>query len=298
MIKSPLPQHNGINASKLVLPKQGNWETISQYVLERFPHIPANKLLSRFEKGEIVANDGTKISTQSKFGSQDTIWYYRQLPKEKPIPFAIKILYQNEHLLVVDKPHFLPTTPNGRYLQETALTRLRKQLKLPELIPIHRLDRMTAGVLLLSINPATRGAYQTLFEKKQITKTYEALTQHQTTLQLPHAVRNRLKKSKNFLLTQIVPGEPNSETKIISAQSLGSLTRYILQPTTGKTHQIRIHMAGLGLGILNDTFYPTLLPDQPDDYTKPLQLLAKKISFQDPIINKPVTYETTFQLSP
>jgi tRNA pseudouridine32 synthase / 23S rRNA pseudouridine746 synthase len=217
---------------------------------------------------------------------------------------------------VVDKPHFLPTTPGGTYIQESALVRLRNQLDLPDLIPMHRLDRMTAGVLLFSTNPDTRGKYQVLFEKRQVHKNYECVSAAEPAegypaVEFPVVVRNRMTKSRSYLLAEVIDGEPNAETRIerletfdggasAAAAAPGSPARralYRLEPHTGKTHQLRVHMASLGLGIVNDSFYPELLDKAPDDYTKPLQLLARGIRFVDPISGKPVEYRSRLQLS-
>jgi len=228
----------------------------------------------------------------------------------------ISILHQDEHLLVVDKPHFLPTTPGGTYIQESALVRLRNQLGLPDLIPMHRLDRMTAGVLLFSTNPQTRGKYQVLFEKRQVQKEYECVSAAEPApghpaVEFPVVVRNRMTKSRSYLLAEVIEGEPNAETRIerletfdggtapgaSSSAAGGRLARYRLEPHSGKTHQLRVHMASLGLGILHDAFYPELLDKAPDDYAKPLQLLARGIRFVDPISRQPVEYRSGLELS-
>ncbi|MCU1434374.1 MAG: pseudouridine synthase, partial [Pseudarthrobacter sp.] len=214
------------------------------------------------------------------------------------------------------KPHFLPTTPGGTYIQESALVRLRNQLDLPDLIPMHRLDRMTAGVLLLSTNPETRGRYQVLFEKRQVQKEYECVSAAEPAdgypaVDYPVVVRNRMTKSRSYLLAEVIDGEPNAETRIERLEtfdggaSVGAgatnaaprLARYRLEPHSGKTHQLRVHMASLGLGIVNDSFYPDLLDKAPDDYTKPLQLLARGIRFVDPISKQPAEYRSRLELS-
>ncbi|MCY1219892.1 Ribosomal large subunit pseudouridine synthase A [compost metagenome] len=212
---------------------------------------------------------------------------------------------------MVDKPHFLPTTPGGTYIQESALVRLRNQLDLPDLIPMHRLDRMTAGILLLSTNPETRGKYQVLFEKRQVQKEYECVSAAEPAagypaVDFPMVVRNRMTKSRSYLLAEVVDGEPNAETRIELMKTFDAGTHaseparrglYRLEPHSGKTHQLRVHMASLGLGIVNDAFYPELLDKAPDDYTRPLQLLARGIRFIDPITGQPVEYRSRLQLS-
>lgn len=267
------------------------------YVLSRFGHVDPDGIVDRFARGEVVGVGGIPLTQQTPLNEHTFIWYYRELPPEKRLPVEISILHQDENLLVVDKPHFLPTTPGGMYVAESALVRLRVQLDIPDLIPMHRLDRMTAGVLLFSTNPDTRGKYQTLFEKRLITKEYEAVAPVRTDLELPCVVRSRMIKSRTYLLAQEVPGEPNAETHVDLLEAHDGVGRYRLQPHTGKTHQLRVHMASLGIGILNDSFYPELLPQAPDDYARPLQLLARSVEFVDPLTRQEVRYRSGLTLA-
>ena len=315
-MQSPLPVRDGVNATRLRLPDEGPWDTAMDYMMHRWGHIDPQGIEDRFDAGEIVGEGGTPLDRATRLEDHTFIWYYRTLPPETRIPVEISILHQDEHLLVVDKPHFLPTTPGGTYIQESALVRLRNQLDLPDLIPMHRLDRMTAGVLLLSTNPETRGRYQVLFEKRQVQKEYECVSAAEPApgypaVGFPVVVRNRMTKSRSYLLAEVIDGEPNAETRIerletfdggacagdAGAHPMHRLARYRLEPHSGKTHQLRVHMASLGLGIVNDAFYPDLLDKAPDDYTKPLQLLARGIRFVDPISQKPVEYRSRLELS-
>ena len=321
-MQSPLPVRDGVNATRLRLPGEGPWDTAMDYMMHRWGHIDPQGIEDRFDAGEIVGEGGIPLDRATPLADHTFIWYYRTLPPETRIPVELGILHQDEHLLVVDKPHFLPTTPGGTYIQESALVRLRNHFDLPDLIPMHRLDRMTAGVLLFSTNPATRGRYQVLFEKRQVQKEYECVSAAEPAegypaLEFPVVVRNRMTKSRSYLLAEVIDGEPNAETRIeqleafdggagpggsASAAGAGSSSNdrralYRLEPHTGKTHQLRVHMASLGLGIVNDAFYPELLDKAPDDYTKPLQLLARGIRFVDPISGKPVEYRSRLQLS-
>lgn len=302
-MKSPLPVRNGVNATRMRMPEEGPWATAMDYVLEKFGHVDPAGIVERFERGEVKALGGEIVTPTTPLNEHLFIWYYRELPVEQRLPVELSILHQDEHLVVVDKPHFLPTTPGGMYVQESALVRLRVLLDQPDLVPIHRLDRMTAGVLLFSANPQTRGKYQLMFEKRRIEKTYRAVAPVREDLQLPLVVRSRMIKSRTYLLAEEVPGEPNAETRIelmdtrtdpVTGRTLGL---YDLQPHTGKTHQLRVHLASQGLGILNDTFYPVLFEQAPDDYTKPLQLLAHSIAFTDPITREPVKYSSNLELS-
>lgn len=312
-MQSPLPVRDGVNATRLRLPDEGPWDTAMDYMMHRWGHIDPQGIEDRFDAGEIVGEGGVRLNRGTKLEDHTFIWYYRTLPPETRLPVEINILHQDEHILVVDKPHFLPTTPGGTYIQESALVRLRNLLNLPDLIPMHRLDRMTAGILLLSTNPDTRGRYQVLFEKRQVQKEYECVSAATPAagypaVEFPVVVRNRMTKSRSYLLAEVIDGEPNAETRIerVRAFDAGDPTDhtatsrralYRLEPHTGKTHQLRVHMASLGLGIVNDAFYPDLLDKAPDDYTKPLQLLARGIAFVDPITKERVEYRSQLELS-
>ncbi|WP_258806058.1 RluA family pseudouridine synthase [Pseudarthrobacter sp. NS4] len=315
-MQSPLPVRDGVNATRLRLPGEGPWDTAMDYMMHRWGHIDPQGIEDRFDAGEIVGEGGIRLDRSTPLQDHTFIWYYRTLPPETRIPVDISILHQDGHLLVVDKPHFLPTTPGGTYIQESALVRLRNQFGLPDLIPMHRLDRMTAGVLLFSTNPQTRGKYQVLFEKRQVQKEYECVSAAEPApghpaVEFPVVVRNRMTKSRSYLLAEVTAGEPNAETRIERLETFdggaaagapgraggGRLARYRLEPHTGKTHQLRVHMASLGLGILNDAFYPDLLDKAPDDYARPLQLLARGIRFMDPISGQPVEYRSSLELS-
>ncbi|UPO76989.1 RluA family pseudouridine synthase [Arthrobacter sp. Helios] len=295
-MQSPLPVRNGVNATRLRLPEEGAWETAMDYVLDRFGHVDPDGIIDRFDRGEVVGIGGIPLSRTTPLNEHTFIWYYRELPPEVRLPVEIRILHQDENLLVVDKPHFLPTTPGGMYVAESALIRLRVALGIPDLIPMHRLDRMTAGVLLFSTNPETRGKYQVMFEKRRIEKEYEAVAPVRPDLELPMVVRSRMVKSRTYLLAQEVPGEPNAETRVELIEESGGIGRYRLLPHTGKTHQLRVHMASLGIGILNDPFYPVLLEQAPDDYSRPMQLLARSVRFTDPLTGEPVEYRSRLSL--
>ncbi|WP_307037946.1 RluA family pseudouridine synthase [Arthrobacter sp. B3I4] len=306
-MQSPLPVRDGVNATRLRLPEEGPWETAMDYMMHRWGHIDPQGIEDRFDAGEIVGDAGIPLDRTTPLQRYTFIWYYRTLPPETRIPVELNILHQDDHLLVVDKPHFLPTTPGGTYIQESALVRLRNQLQLPDLIPMHRLDRMTAGILLLSTNPETRGKYQVLFEKRQVQKEYECVSAAEPApgypgVDFPVVVRNRMTKSRSYLLAEVIEGEPNAETRIerlrtFAAPGVPVRALYRLEPHSGKTHQLRVHMASLGLGIVNDAFYPELLDKAPDDYAKPLQLLARGIRFVDPISGSPVEYRSRLELS-
>ncbi|MBC7605169.1 MAG: pseudouridine synthase, partial [Ramlibacter sp.] len=215
---------------------------------------------------------------------------------ETPIPFEERVLFRDEHLIVVDKPHFLPMAPAGRFLHETLLVRLKRKLELPDLVPIHRLDRETAGVVLFSPNAASRGAYQSLFQKRSVSKQYEALAAPIEGLTYPHTRRSLMVEGTPFFRMQEVEGEPNSETIIEMIGMRGALALYRLRPHTGRKHQLRVHMAALGAPIHNDAFYPVAQPYRGDDFTRPLQLLARSIAFTDPLTGAPRRFASEREL--
>lgn len=304
---SPLPVRDGVGATRLHVPLQGPWPTIADYMVERFFHLDPDALLERFDRGEIVGREGTPLTRETALGAVEFIWYYRKPPPEIPIPFSEQILYQDDDLVVIDKPHFVPTTPGGRYLQNSALVRLRRRLDNPDLAPIHRLDRATAGLLMFSARPQTRGAYQLLFENRQVEKVYEAVSARPSEWDgadaalagqsFPAVYRNHIVKLRGEVCVQVDAGrEPNSETLIELLAIDERVVHTLLRPRTGKMHQLRVHLAALGLGILNDSFYPELLPERPDDFGRPLQLLARELRFVDPLSGEERVFTTGLAL--
>ena len=297
---SPLPVRDGVGATRLHLPLTGEWDSIAEYVVDRFGHMDPEALRQRFDRGEMVTSDGSAVSRDAKIGSHEWIWYYREPPVEREIPFDVEIVHVDDDLVVIDKPHFLPTTPGGKFLQNSALVRMRNQLGNPDLSPIHRLDRATAGLLMFSARPQTRGAYQLLFENRIVQKTYEAVSlahaafdgTHLAGREFPSTSRNH-HETVRAPVTVLVDSKPdaNSETLIELlgvGESRGTdrgrqVIHTLLKPHTGRMHQLRVHLAGLGAGILNDGFYPVLHPEVPDDFTRPLQLLARELEFVDPL---------------
>lgn len=300
---SPLPVREGVGATRLHVPLSGAWPTISAYMSERFFHLDPERLLSRFDRGEIVGRDGSPLTRQTPLGAHEFVWYYREPLVEHMIPFEIDVLHTDDDLVVIDKPHFLPTTPGGKYLQNSALVRLRNLLENPDLTPIHRLDRATAGLLMFSARPATRGAYQLLFERREVQKTYEAVSALPAQWDpaspalagaaLPIVYRNHIEKLRAHVCVRVdADREPNSETLIELAGFDDRVLHTRLSPHSGKMHQLRVHLSALGAGILNDGFYPDLLPETPDDYSRPLQLLARELEFTDPLSGRPRRFTT------
>jgi tRNA pseudouridine32 synthase/23S rRNA pseudouridine746 synthase len=225
------------------------------------------------------------------------VYYYRAVPDEPRIPFDEVIVFQDEQLIVVDKPHFLPVMPSGGYLAETVLVRLKQKLGIDTLVPVHRIDRDTAGLVMFSIQPETRARYHALFSQRSVKKTYEAIAPWRDDLKLPLTRESRIVEAGHFMLQHEVSGPPNAVTHLALLEVRGALARYALSPVTGKRHQLRVHMAALGLPIMGDGLYPTLTPEGQVDYQRPLQLLAKSIEFTDPISGQSRRFDSRRVLS-
>ncbi|MFD8595696.1 pseudouridine synthase [Kitasatospora sp. NPDC059646] len=282
---SPLPQRDGIDPVHVRLPLEGTWPTVGAYLEERYGTAAGpGRIAAMLAAGEFAGPDAP-IAPDTPYRPGGHVWFHREPgPPEPVVPFPVEVLYRDERIVVADKPHFLATTPRGSHATETALARLRRDLDLPRLSPAHRLDRLTAGVVLFVADPACRGAYQGLFERREAVKRYEAIARHDPAVALPTTVRNRLVKDHGRLDAYQVPGEPNAESRVELLEARDGVGRYRLAPRTGRTHQLRVHMNGLGLPILGDPIYPALLPEQdPEDYRRPLQLLARSLEFTDPV---------------
>lgn len=287
---------HGVSPSCVGLPA-GAWPTFTDFLVERFPAITRETWLERMAAGLVADEFGVAVTPERPYRGHMRLYYYRALDMEPRIPFEAAVLFQDEHLVVADKPHFLPVTPSGHYLQETLLVRLKNQLGLDSLIPIHRIDRETAGLVLFSVQPAERDAYQALFRQREVTKHYEAIAPWRPELPFPLLRKTRIVEDEPFFRQREVAGEPNSETHVDVLETQGDRARYALSPVTGKKHQLRVHMNALGMPIFNDRMYPPVELTPDDDYARPLQLLAKSIAFTDPITGQPRQFESRFRLS-
>ncbi len=251
-------------------------------------------------RGDVIDESGQPVlpehADQAPYGAHQRLYYYREVVDEPPIPFDEVVLFEDAHLLVVDKPHFLPVVPSGGYLRETVLVRLKKKLGLDDLVPIHRIDRDTAGLVLFSKQMASRAAYSALFSQHAVRKTYEAIAPWRPGLSWPQTRASRIRGAGHFMLQREVPGTPNAITTIDVLEVRGGLARYQLKPVTGQRHQLRVHMLALGLPILNDGLYPTLSPEGQVDYAKPLQLLAKRLEFIDPVCGESRQFDSARML--
>ena len=268
---APLPVRDGLGPARVRL----HGGVVFDEFRVRWGTEAAAKVLA----GEVVLPDGAVVTETTVLPAGAHVYFYRELRDEVPVPFDIAVLYRDDDIVVIDKPHFLATMPRGSHVAQTALVRLRRELDLPELSPAHRLDRLTAGVLLFTTRRELRGAYQTLFAKGLVRKTYLARAAVDAAVAFPTMVRSRIIKRRGQLQAVEESGEPNAETLV---EDLGD-GRYRLTPRTGRTHQLRVHMASLGLPIHGDPLYPSVIDVAPDDFSRPLQLLARSIEFDDPI---------------
>lgn len=285
----------GVRPSSLHLPR-GDWATVLDCLCERFATIDRATWLERFERGRVLDARGEPIAAEHPYREGLLVRYFREVPGEEAVPFVETLLHVDEHFVVVDKPHFLAVVPSGRYVEETLLARLMRRLDNPALQPLHRIDRLTAGLVLFSAQPATRAAYQQLFAQRGIRKRYEAIAPALPHVRLPLLRRTRLEPDTMFFRTREVAGEPNSETLVDVVEKRGALWRYALYPTTGRKHQLRVQMAALGAPICNDPWYPEVRQRGADDHARPLQLLAQGLEFDDPVTGEPRRFESSLQL--
>ncbi|WP_197478812.1 pseudouridine synthase [Rhodococcus sp. EPR-279] len=287
----PLAKRYGLDPARIRMPEDGPWLTVRDFLTATESRIPPHRIDAMLAAGDIVDMAGP-ISFDAPYVPGEAVWFHRDLPSETVVPFDISIVHRDDALLVIDKPHFLSTIPRGGHILQTALVRLRLELELPQLVPAHRLDRVTAGLVLFVVDPTLRGAYQTLFQDREVRKEYEAIARYDPSLTLPTVVRSRIVSEKGQFTAHEVDGEPNAHTTVELLEHRDGLGRYRLTPVTGRTHQLRLHMNALGVPILGDDLYPTATGRAVDDFTDPLQLLASAIEFTDPISKAPRRFET------
>lgn len=316
---APLAQRAGVDPVRLRLPGSsdrdgagdgastpdrgqgdGDWPTIRAFLHARYgAAVGEPRLDAMLADGAFVTEDGP-VGAATPYRAGAWVWFHRDLEPERPVPFAVDVVYRDERIVVADKPHFLATTPRGRHVTETALARLRRDLELPQLSPAHRLDRLTAGLALFVVRPQDRGAYQTLFRDRRVRKEYEAVAGYDPQLVLPRTVRSRIVKERGVIAAREESGTPNAESRIELLEHRGGLGRYRLLPATGRTHQLRVHMNALGLPLLHDPVYPRVLPEQApedEDFGRPLQLLARALEFTDPLSGRAMRFRCARELS-
>lgn len=298
--KNPdIPSRNGVSPSCVAVPhtRPCPWPTVLDFLSERLSVVDRTGWTARLQGGEVLDDHGRPLSPESPCRPGERLYYYRRLEAEQPIPFEATVLFQDAHLLVMDKPHFLPVVPTGRYVEHTLLVRAKRQTGIDTLSPLHRIDRETAGIVVFSIRPQDRNAYQALFRDRAVDKRYEAIATCTTDTPVlrEHVRRSRIEEDPTgFFRMHEVPGEPNSETRITEQERRGRRAQFALEPVTGKRHQLRVHMAALGLPLVGDQFYPVVRrgPDAPEDFAEPLRLLAQAIAFTDPVTGQARRFES------
>ncbi len=268
---------------------------VLEFLVAKFPHISMEDWKSRLDRGQILGPDKTPVKAEEAASRYTHLFYTREVAEEDPIPFEHQIIWENEELLAVDKPHFLPVLPSGRFVKETLLVRLRERLKNPELAPLHRLDKDTAGVILFSKRQATSAAYHQLFREGLVAKEYRAVAP--TAEFSEREISSRIVRDPEFFFRSAnEPGPENARTLVECLDPGPEWSLYRLTPHTGKKHQLRLHMATLGIPIKNDPLYPEINDPEPNDFSSPLQLLAKKISFRDPVGGEELEIESRLVL--
>ena len=302
--RNPLiPTLNGVTPSVVALPcqppGQTPWTTVADYLAWRLPAVSLQQWCERMASGAVLTVDGQTLPPETPFRAGMRVHYWRAQPDEPAAPGPVHILFRDDHLLVADKPHFMPVTPSGAYVQRSLLVQLKRLTGVDTLSPIHRIDRETAGLVVFSCRPQDRDAYQALFRKRQVHKRYEAIAPTGTS-PLPAVRHSRIVEDPDaFFRMREVEGEPNSQTWLSAGESRRGLTRYALEPVSGRRHQLRVHLWGLGRPICGDSFYPVVLrgPGEPDDRSQPLRLLAAEMAFTDPVTGQQRHFATSASLS-
>ena len=309
---TPLPIRDGLNPTHARVPDGPitAWDFVHNLITtQRHRHPEDNEaaLQTRFDANEVVRQDGSPLRPDSILATNAVVYFYRIPAPEQPVPYGIPILHEDEHLLVVDKPPFMATMPRARHITETATVRLRRETGNNDLSPAHRLDRLTSGLLVFTKDRSVRGAYQTLFAERRVTKTYEAIAPLADVS--PGTIwRSRMEKTPGELQGRIVEGEVNAITEVAAVEpvdknpyemlhgSLPALARYTLKPHTGKTHQLRLHMLQAGIPIIGDPIYPVIFPAEAEDMRIPMHLTATRISFVDPLTGRPREFSSQLPL--
>jgi len=289
-----------MGASVVYMPEMERpYPTLIEFLARRFPRIPAKIWEDRIADGKVLTEEGVPVSQDTVYMRNRRLFYFREVEEEPVIPFYERILFTSDDLMVVCKPHFLPVTPCGPYVSETLIGRLKEKTGNRFLSPINRIDRGTAGVMLVSVNKQSRGLYQQMFmEEGRVRKTYEAVaTYTNDSPQREWLVENRIAQGEPWFRMKNAVGAVNARSRIRLVEVMGPWARFHLFPMTGKKHQLRIHLNGLGFPIVNDRYYPDLLPEETDDFNRPLQLLSRKIEFRDPISGEEMAFESGRTLS-
>ncbi|MBX3610982.1 MAG: pseudouridine synthase [Hydrogenophaga sp.] len=301
--KNPLiPTRDGVSPSCVAVPtlKPLPWASVLQFLSERLPVIDAAGWARRLAQGDVLDDDARPVAADAACVPGARLYYWRQLDHEPAFPFEPDVLFQDDHLLVADKPPFMPVTPTGRYVQHSLMVWLKRHTGIHTLNPVHRIDRETAGLVVFNLRPKERNAYHALFRDRAVHKVYEAIAPLCADQTWPLVRRSRIEEDVEAFFRMVeTEGEPNSETRIDLIERHGEWARYRLEPITGKRHQLRVHLNALGAPIAGDRFYPTVRdgPMHTEDHTSPLQLLAQQIAFDDPVTGHPRQFQSRRSLA-
>ncbi|MGD9731404.1 MAG: pseudouridine synthase [Desulfamplus sp.] len=296
---------------------------VIDFLCSRFPNISRELWLKRIESGKVLDHNKRALNIESRCVPCSKIYYFREVASEPVIPFKESIIFQNDHLLVADKPHFLPVTPSGKYVNQSLLNRLKIRTGIDEISPIHRIDRETAGLVLFSVDKKSRALYQKMFMDGTVKKRYLALTHCSDRMFEKFVLQKRL-DARWSIKNRIIQGEPWFRMKIDNQGEINAVTEaeiigimkldnkrlsinntlnpsfaaiFRLFPKTGKKHQLRLHLSSIGFPIINDRLYPELMPEETQiNFANPLKLLAQQIEFNDPVSGGYMEFKSSFSI--
>jgi tRNA pseudouridine32 synthase/23S rRNA pseudouridine746 synthase len=276
--------------SWVVVPPDGTaGGPVVDFLSRRFPRIPRETWLRRIADGAVTDDAGVAVCPDTACRPGLRLRYYREVEAEPAVDDDVRIVFRDERLLVTCKPHGLPVTPGGGFVNACLLARVREGAGAAQAVPLHRLDRDTAGLVMFSLDPPTRGRYQRAFALGAVRKFYEAVCRAPADAwDGERVVDSRIEPDTLWFRSREADGPVNARTRVRLLERRGGLARFALEPLTGKRHQLRLHMARRGAPIVNDMLYPDVRTQAGDTAPRPpLQLLARRLAFEDPVDGRP-----------